>query len=91
MRWVCFMAITQIRKRDGRIAKFEKEKIANAIFKAAAAVGGEDYGLIFTVRPGRAGLVRRLLPAARAMGRLEKGNGVSVEGYEGKAREYGHF
>ncbi|OGS42814.1 MAG: thiamine-phosphate kinase [Elusimicrobia bacterium RIFOXYB2_FULL_62_6] len=56
-----------------------------------AVNGGEDYGLIFTVRPGRAGLVRRLLPAARAMGRLEKGNGVSVEGYEGKAREYGHF
>ncbi|MGI5853237.1 MAG: anaerobic ribonucleoside-triphosphate reductase [Bacillota bacterium] len=31
-----------IRKRDGRIVPFEKEKITEAIFKAARAVGGED-------------------------------------------------
>ncbi|MBI4896511.1 MAG: ribonucleoside-triphosphate reductase [Candidatus Aenigmarchaeota archaeon] len=36
------MSITQIRKRDGRIAPFDKEKIATAIFKAAQAVGGHD-------------------------------------------------
>lgn len=33
---------TQILKRDGRTAAFEKEKIVNAIFKAAQAVGGSD-------------------------------------------------
>ncbi|UCC92144.1 MAG: adenosylcobalamin-dependent ribonucleoside-diphosphate reductase, partial [Candidatus Aenigmatarchaeota archaeon] len=37
--------IKKIRKRDGRVVDFEKEKITNAVFKAAKAVGGEDYGL----------------------------------------------
>src|SRR6056297_2927489 len=37
--------ITQILKRDGRIAKFDREKIVNAIFKAAQAVGGHDRKL----------------------------------------------
>ncbi|MHB1293861.1 MAG: ribonucleoside triphosphate reductase [Anaerolineae bacterium] len=32
-----------VRKRDGRIVPFEQEKITNAIFKAAQAVGGDDY------------------------------------------------
>ncbi|MCM8814948.1 MAG: ATP cone domain-containing protein, partial [Candidatus Omnitrophica bacterium] len=31
-----------IRKRDGRIVPFEKKKIADAIFKAAQSVGGQD-------------------------------------------------
>lgn len=35
--------ITKIRKRDGREAPFNIEKIANAIFKAASATGGKDY------------------------------------------------
>jgi anaerobic ribonucleoside-triphosphate reductase len=34
--------ISQVRKRDGRLAPFEQEKIANAIFKAAQSVGGDD-------------------------------------------------
>ena len=34
--------IEKIRKRDGRIVSFEQEKITNAIFKAAQAVGGTD-------------------------------------------------
>lgn len=33
---------TQVKKRDGRIVRFDKSKIADAIFKAAQAVGGED-------------------------------------------------
>jgi ribonucleoside-triphosphate reductase len=37
------MVLEKIRKRDGRIVKFEKKKIADAIFKAAKAVGGKDY------------------------------------------------
>jgi len=37
------MDVSQIKKRDGRVVPFEKEKLANAIFKAARAVGGKDY------------------------------------------------
>ncbi len=36
--------IIKIRKRDGREVPFNIEKIGNAIFKAAAATGGKDYG-----------------------------------------------
>lgn len=35
--------ITQIIKRDGRKVPFNTEKIANAIFRAAQSVGGQDY------------------------------------------------
>lgn len=35
--------ITKIRKRDGREVPFNVEKISNAIFKAAQALGGSDY------------------------------------------------
>ena len=35
--------ITKIVKRDGREVPFNIEKIANAIFKAAQAVGGSDF------------------------------------------------
>ena len=35
-------AISKIKKRDGKIADFEKDKITKAIFKAAEAVGGKD-------------------------------------------------
>lgn len=34
--------IQQVKKRDGRIVPFDERKIADAIFKAARAVGGED-------------------------------------------------
>jgi len=34
--------IQQVRKRDGRLVPFDQSRIANAIFKAAQAVGGED-------------------------------------------------
>lgn len=37
--------ITQIVKRDGRVAKFDPEKISKAIFKAAQSVGGHDQEL----------------------------------------------
>ena len=36
------MATQKIRKRDGSVADFDKEKITNAIFKAAESVGGSD-------------------------------------------------
>ncbi|MBP7401215.1 MAG: ribonucleoside triphosphate reductase [Clostridia bacterium] len=35
--------ITQIRKRDGHIADFRPDKITLAIFKAAVAVGGDNW------------------------------------------------
>ncbi len=34
--------LRQIKKRDGRLVPFRREKIADAIFRAARAVGGED-------------------------------------------------
>lgn len=34
--------ISKIKKRDGRIVDFDKDKIAKAIWKAAESVGGED-------------------------------------------------
>lgn len=37
------MDISKIKKRDGRLVPFEKEKIVEAIYKAAIAVGGKDY------------------------------------------------
>ncbi|MDI6720796.1 MAG: adenosylcobalamin-dependent ribonucleoside-diphosphate reductase [Candidatus Aenigmarchaeota archaeon] len=36
------MKIRQVRKRDGKVVPFDKEKIINAIFKAAQAVGGSN-------------------------------------------------
>ena len=37
------MDISKIKKRDGRTVPFETDKIAQAIFKAAKAVGGKDF------------------------------------------------
>jgi len=34
-----------VRKRDGRLEPFDQERITNAIWKAAKAVGGKDRGL----------------------------------------------
>ena len=41
--------LTKIIKRDGREVPFNLEKIANAIFRAAQAVGGSDYGEAMTL------------------------------------------
>ena len=35
-------AVAQVRKRDGRIANFDRDRITNAIFKAAQAVDQKD-------------------------------------------------
>ncbi|MCX8190211.1 MAG: ribonucleoside triphosphate reductase [Candidatus Diapherotrites archaeon] len=37
--------LSKVKKRDGRIVPFQKEKIEEAIWKAAKAVGGEDRKL----------------------------------------------
>lgn len=34
--------ITQVRKRDGRVAPFDLRRVADAIYRAARSVGGED-------------------------------------------------
>ncbi len=39
------MQVKKIKKRDGRIVDFDKEKIATAIWKAAKSVGGKDRNL----------------------------------------------
>ena len=39
------MAVTQIVKRSGEVVAFDISKIVNAIYKAAAAVGGHDRPL----------------------------------------------
>ena len=39
--------IEKIRKRDGRIVDFDSNKIAEAIWKAAKAIGGKDRALSF--------------------------------------------
>ncbi|MDO8643256.1 MAG: adenosylcobalamin-dependent ribonucleoside-diphosphate reductase [Candidatus Woesearchaeota archaeon] len=39
------MALTKVRKRDGRVVDFSPEKIAEAIFNAAESVGGKDHTL----------------------------------------------
>lgn len=41
--------VTKIIKRDGREAPFNIEKIANAIFKAAQAIGGKDYEIAMSL------------------------------------------
>ncbi len=37
--------IAKVRKRDGRVVSFDGRKIADAIYKAARAVGGEDRAI----------------------------------------------
>jgi len=41
--------VEYIRKRDGRIVPFQPDKITDAIFKAAQAVGGSDRSTANTV------------------------------------------
>ncbi len=38
-------SFNEIRKRDGRVVSFDREKITDAIFKAAKAVGGSDRSI----------------------------------------------
>lgn len=56
-----------------------------------AVGGGEDYGLIFTVRPENLAKIKRLLPAAVVVGRVEKGSGAEIENFDGKIKSFEHF
>lgn len=41
--------ISTIRKRDGKLVPYDNYKIANAIFKAIEATGGNDFGLALSL------------------------------------------
>lgn len=56
-----------------------------------AIAGGEDYGLIFTAPSGKLGAIKKLLPGAFVVGRLEKGAGAVIENYNGKVEGFQHF
>jgi len=55
--------ITKIIKRDGREAPFNLEKIANAIFKAAQAIGGRDYDTAMNLACEVAERIEKEVPA----------------------------
>ena len=56
-----------------------------------AVGGGEDYGLIFTARPGNLAKIKRQLPSAVVVGRVEKGAGAEIENFDGKIKSFEHF
>lgn len=56
-----------------------------------AIEGGEDYGLIFTLKEKDFPALKRKMPHLRIIGRLEKGSGVEIEGYEEKVETFQHF
>lgn len=60
-----------------------------ADWRAYALSGGEDYGLVFAVPPGKAALLRRTLPQARLVGKFISGTGVGSGAVD--AKPYEHF
>jgi len=56
-----------------------------------AVGGGEDYGLVFTAPARKLGDIKRLLPAALVVGRVEKGRGAAIENFNGKVKSFEHF
>jgi len=72
-------------------ALMEYASVKSRPWREYALSGGEDYGLIFTARPDKESLIKKLLPAAAAVGRVEKGKGVALEGYESKVASFDHF
>lgn len=56
-----------------------------------AVNGGEDYGLVFTAPAAKLAAIKKLLPAAFVVGRLEKGSGAVIENFNGKVKSFEHF
>ncbi|OGR38936.1 MAG: thiamine-phosphate kinase [Elusimicrobia bacterium GWA2_64_40] len=56
-----------------------------------AVNGGEDYGLVFTAPEKNLGAIKKLLPAAYVVGRVEKGAGAVIENFNGKVKSFEHF
>jgi len=55
--------ITHIIKRDGRIVAFNRQKIVNAIYKAALSVGGENRHLAESLADKLLRLINHIYPA----------------------------
>ncbi len=64
--------LQQVRKRDGRLVAFDRSKIADAIFRAAQSVGGEDRFLAEQL----AGLVTARLEQIRQEGAIPDVPGI---------------
>ena len=65
---------------------------ANGKNAAAYAIdGGEDYGLVFAVRPEKADLLRKMLPQAQVIGHFETGTGIILQNFQGKIDGFEHF
>ncbi|OIO02163.1 MAG: thiamine-phosphate kinase [Elusimicrobia bacterium CG1_02_56_21] len=56
-----------------------------------AVNGGEDFGLIFTAPEKRLARIKKILPSASVVGRLEKGFGFEIENFNGKLKSFEHF
>lgn len=56
-----------------------------------AVNGGEDFGLVFAAPARKLAAIKRLLPAAFVVGRLEKGSGFEIENFNGKLSVFEHF
>ena len=50
-------SISYIRKRDGRVVTFNADKITDAIFKSAEAVGGSDRAAAETITESVIGIL----------------------------------
>ena len=64
--------ITKIAKRDGREVPFNIEKIANAIFKAAQAIGGNDYNVALDLAYDVAEAVQKECERSRKLPTVEQ-------------------
>jgi len=58
-------SIERVIKRNGSIVEFDKEKIVNAIFKAAQSVGGSDRKLAESIATKVTNTVSKLCPASQ--------------------------
>jgi uridine kinase len=54
--------ITHIIKRTGEVAPLDRDKIANAIYKAASSVGGKDRGLALKLADQVVAMLNELFP-----------------------------
>lgn len=71
------------------LAKWCAANGKNAV--AYAIDGGEDYGLVFAVRPEKAALLAELLPQAQTIGHFEAGKGIVLQNFQGKIDGFEHF
>ena len=84
--------IRQIKKRDGRIESFDQEKIKNAIWKAAKAVGGTKVAVI-DFWAEWCGPCRSMLPIVEKISDEYEGKAliakINVDDYPEIGAEYG--